>query len=98
MFGRQTLSSSIKDYRERVFLQVKRLFEYDPVPEEEFYMNPIKEFLLIEMLGLYDFSLYERYALNLMVCVKLKARLQRAFAFWLIAVAKMGAVHISGCN
>ena len=71
MFGHTSLTPSMKDQHDRVFLKVKRLFEYNPVPEEELYTNPLKEFMLGEILGLYDFSFYARYTLNLMVCVKL---------------------------
>ena len=68
VFSRQPSTLPLDEYKEKIFLQVKRLFYYNPVPEEEFYANPIKEFMLTEILGVYDISLYARYTLNLMVC------------------------------
>ena len=67
-FSRQPSTLPLNEYREKIFLQVKRLFCYNPVPDEELYANPIKEFMLTEVLGVYDISLYSRYSLNLMVC------------------------------
>ena len=56
VFSRQPSTLPLEEYREKIFLQVKSLFRYNPVPDEELYVNPIKEFMLTEILGVYDIS------------------------------------------
>ncbi len=76
VFSRDLASLTVKEQIEKVFLQTKRLFEMNPVPDEELFANPIREFAMAEILGMYNFSLYGRYTLSLRV------RDQVIFCLW----------------
>ena len=60
---------SLETARDRVFLQVKRLFEYNFFSEKVILKNPRFAQDLICALGSYDWATYARYTLNLQVCV-----------------------------
>ncbi|XP_069488128.1 peroxisomal acyl-coenzyme A oxidase 3 [Ambystoma mexicanum] len=50
--------------RELTFLRCKRLFEYDFLPMDEIMEQPLKIMVLVNCLGMYDWSLCVKYYLN----------------------------------
>lgn len=58
---------SLEQYRELTFLQCKRVFEYDFLTMDEMMEQPLKIRVLINCLGMYDWSLGAKYMLNTQV-------------------------------
>ncbi|MEE6462567.1 hypothetical protein FKM82_001640 [Ascaphus truei] len=57
----------LEKYRELTFLRCKRIFEYDFLTFDEIMENPQKILVLINCLGMYDWSLGAKYFLNTQV-------------------------------
>ncbi|XP_056411008.1 peroxisomal acyl-coenzyme A oxidase 3 isoform X2 [Hyla sarda] len=57
----------LEKYRELTFLRCKRIFEYDFLTFDDTVQKPEKLFLLINCLGMYDWSLSAKYFLNTQV-------------------------------
>ncbi|XP_068132738.1 peroxisomal acyl-coenzyme A oxidase 3-like isoform X2 [Hyperolius riggenbachi] len=57
----------LEKYRELTFLRCKKIFEYDFLTFEEMAGNPQKMWVLINCLGMYDWSLAAKYFLDTQV-------------------------------
>ncbi|KYO45699.1 hypothetical protein Y1Q_0021372 [Alligator mississippiensis] len=51
-------------HRELTFLRCKRLFEYEFLNMEDLIVNPLKLMILLQCLGMYDWSLFLKYILH----------------------------------
>uniref|UniRef100_A0A8C3ILV0 Acyl-coenzyme A oxidase n=1 Tax=Chrysemys picta bellii TaxID=8478 RepID=A0A8C3ILV0_CHRPI len=58
---------TLEKYRELTFLRCKRLFEYEFLKLEDIMEKPLKIMVLINCLGMYDWSLGTKYLLNAQV-------------------------------
>ncbi|XP_074807861.1 peroxisomal acyl-coenzyme A oxidase 3 isoform X1 [Natator depressus] len=58
---------TLDKYRELTFLRCKRLFEYEFLKLEDIMEKPLKIMVLINCLGMYDWSLGTKYLLNAQV-------------------------------
>ena len=67
VFKRSNTELSLDQQRERTFLLVKRLFEYDFLGDDVLYENPYRAQTFIEATAAYDFSVSGKYALSALV-------------------------------
>ena len=58
---------SMEENRRLTFLRVKRLFEYDFLPEDELFQDPLKGKEFLEIIGMYDWSVSMKYQLDVQV-------------------------------
>ncbi|KAB1282930.1 Peroxisomal acyl-coenzyme A oxidase 3 [Camelus dromedarius] len=58
---------SVEKYQELNFLRCKRIFEYDFLPMEDVLGSPWRIRVLVECLGMYDWSLATKFFLHLLI-------------------------------
>lgn len=64
LFSRGFGTQSLEDQRKLSFQRVKRIYEYDFLPDEELYQNPIKHQVLTNCIGSYDWTIAAKMSLN----------------------------------
>ncbi len=66
IFGRTTYTLPLEEQRKKVFLQVKQLIRYNFVSEKD-AIDIMKLFAFQDCIAFYDYGLYGRYILSLVV-------------------------------
>lgn len=61
---------SLEKYRELNFLRCKRVFEYGFFTVVDLWENPLRIAVLINCLGMYDWSLANKFSLHVLVSVQ----------------------------
>ncbi|KAK7087889.1 peroxisomal acyl-coenzyme A oxidase 3-like [Littorina saxatilis] len=64
LFSRGFGTPSLEEQRKLSFQRVCRLFEYDFLPEDELFSNPVKHQVLTNCLGSYDWTVAGKISLN----------------------------------
>lgn len=64
LFAHQNVDLTLDKQRELSFKRVKRLHEYDFVPEDEMMSNPAKFYALARAVQMYDVSVFTTYGLS----------------------------------
>ncbi|PVD31700.1 hypothetical protein C0Q70_07118 [Pomacea canaliculata] len=64
LFSRGYSTPPIQELRRLSFLRVRRIFEYDFLPDEELFSNPLKHQVLTNCLGSYDWTVAAKLSLN----------------------------------
>ncbi|XP_076452929.1 LOW QUALITY PROTEIN: peroxisomal acyl-coenzyme A oxidase 3-like [Babylonia areolata] len=64
LFSRGFSTPSLEEQRKLSFQRVRRLYEYDFLPEDELFGNPVKHQILTNCLGSYDWTVAAKISLN----------------------------------
>ena len=67
LFSREIGTPSLEEQRKLSFQRVRRLFEYDFLPDEELFSNPVKHQVLTNCIGSFDWTVAAKMSLNLEV-------------------------------
>ena len=67
LFAHQDADLTLDQQRELTYRRVKRLYEYDFLPDSEIMESPTKLSTFLRVVQMYDMSLYAAYALSRVV-------------------------------
>ncbi|XP_036982752.2 peroxisomal acyl-coenzyme A oxidase 3 isoform X2 [Artibeus jamaicensis] len=86
---------SLEQYRELTFRRHKRLFEHNFLHPSDLQQNPLKSLVLVNCLGMYDWSLASKVILS--TSVFLSAIYNSGFERLFEYIPKVFSMEISGC-